>query len=178
MDTLARAKKLETLGFDRTKAEGLVQMVKQSIDEEVAKKADLRELRADLKSDVSEVRLEIGQVKSELKQDIADLRTELKQDIFEVRLEIVQVKSELKQDIADMKIDIGTMKGEIGAMKGEIGEMKGEFKTLHAKIDSLGTDLVKKLGGLILVLWGLGLEWGKGNSLMAMLIESITGAFK
>ena len=48
MDTLARTKTLEALGFDRPRAEGLVQMVKESIDEEVAKKTDLVALRADL----------------------------------------------------------------------------------------------------------------------------------
>jgi len=155
MDTLAQAKKLETLGFDRPKAEGLVQMVKQSIDEEVAKKTDLRELRADLKSDISEVRLEIGQVKSELKQDIADLRMEL------------------KQDIADMKIDIGAMKGEIGEMKGVIGDMKGDIKALDAKIDLSLEQQTKKLGKLIIVLFALGLDWGKGFHYLNLLFQKI-----
>ena len=144
MDTLARAKKLETLGFDRPKAEGLVQMVKQSIDEEVAKRVDLRELGADLKSDISEVRLEIG-----------------------------QVKSELKLDIADMKIEIGNMKGEIGGMKGEIGEIKGELVKIRSEIKSFGTEIQNKLGGLIVILWGLGLDWGKGYDFIARLIDKI-----
>ncbi len=71
MDTLARTKKLEALGFDRPRAEGLVQMVKQSIDEEVAKKTDLIELRSELRQYISDVRtelkLEIGEIKGEIK---------------------------------------------------------------------------------------------------------------
>ena len=62
MDTLMRTKKLEALGFDRPRAEGLVLMVKESIDEEVAKK-----------SDMVAVKSEIAAVKSELKSDIAAL---------------------------------------------------------------------------------------------------------
>ena len=179
MDTLARTIRLEALGFERPKAEGLVQMVKQSIDEEVAKKIDLRELRVDLKSDVSEVRLEIGQVRTELKQDIADLRTELKQDISEVRLEIGQVRTELKQDIADLRtelkqdisevrLEIGQvrteLKQDIAEVKADVVELKGSVKSLNQKIEtvaadlngkimSMGRDLHFKLGTLMIALF-------------------------
>ena len=71
MDTLARTKKLEALGFDRPRAEGLVEMVKQSIDEEVAKKSDLVELRSELRLYISDVRtelkIEMGEIKGEIK---------------------------------------------------------------------------------------------------------------
>ena len=140
MDTLARTKKLEALGFDRPRAEGLVQMVKQSIDEEVAKKADLFELKAELKLDIAD-----------MKGDIADM----------------------KVNIADMKIEIGGMKGEIGGMKGEIGEIKGELVKIRSEIKSSGTEMQNKLGGLIVILWGLGLDWGKGYDLIARLIDKI-----
>ena len=161
MDTLARTKKLEALGFDRPRAEGLVQMVKQSIDEEVAKKVDLRELGADLKSDISEVRLEIGQLRTELKQDIADLRTELKQDIADLR-------TELKQDIAEVRIEIGQVKTELkldfANLKAEVGELKGSVKALdekvekfashlNGKIENMGRDLHFKLGRLMIALF-------------------------
>lgn len=140
MDTLARTKKLEALGFDRPRAEGLVQMVKESIDEEVAKKADLLELKAELKLDIAD-----------MKGDIADM----------------------KVNIADMKIEIGGMKGEIGGMKGEIGEIKGELLKIRSEIKSSGTEMQNKLGGLIVILWGLGLDWGKGYDLIARLIDKI-----
>ena len=195
MDTLARTIKLEALGFERPKAEGLVQMVKESIDEEVAKKVDLRELRVDLKSDISEVRLElgqvkselkqdiaevrleIGQVKSELKQDIADLRSELKQDIADVRLEIGQVKTELKQDIADVRLEIGQVKSElkqeISKIHKEIGDMKVDIKALDAMIDLSLEQQTKKLGKLIIVLFALGLDWGKGFHYLNLLFQKI-----
>jgi chromosome segregation ATPase len=147
MDTLARTKKLEALGFDRPRAEGLVQMVKESIDEEVAKKADLLELKGELKLDIAD-----------MKGDIADMKVNI---------------ADMKIEIGDMKIEIGGMKGEIGGMKGEIGEIKGELVKIRSEIKSSGTEMQNKLGGLIVILWGLGLDWGKGYDLIARLIDKI-----
>ena len=70
MDTLMRTKKLEALGFDRPKAEGLVLMVKESIDEEVAKKSDI--IKLDVKIDKVEATL-----KSEFKVLHKDLLLQL-----------------------------------------------------------------------------------------------------
>jgi len=131
MDTLARTKRLEALGFDRPKAEGLVQMVKQSIDEEVAKKSDLVELRSELKVEMS------------------------------------QLRAELKLDIADMKVDIADMKAEIG-------EMKGQIKALDIKIDSKVKDVKLWLGGLMITLFGLGVDFKQGTNLLQVIITQFT----
>jgi len=114
---------LEALGFERHKAEGLVQMVKQSIDEEVAKKSDLLELKA-----------------------------------------------ELKMDIALMKAEIGEMKGAIKVLDSKIDKVAND---LTSKIQLSNMDLQKKLGGLIIILWGLGLDWGKGYDLIARIFDKI-----
>ena len=74
-------------------------MVKQSIDEEVAKKGDLRELRADLEKteillsgDIKRLEMtlrnDLTQQKSELVRQITDVRTELKLEIGEIKGEI------------------------------------------------------------------------------------------
>ena len=63
------------------------------------------------------VRAEIAELKAELKQDIADLRSELKQDIADLREEvhaelakmdskIMQFRAELKQDNANLKAEL------------------------------------------------------------------------
>ena len=63
------------------------------------------------------VRAEIAELRSELKQDIADLRSELKQDIADLREEvhaelskmdskIMQFRAELKQDNANLKAEL------------------------------------------------------------------------
>ena len=59
MDTLMRTKKLEDLGFERPKAEGLVLMVKETIDEDVAKKSDLERVELSLRLEMAEIRSDI-----------------------------------------------------------------------------------------------------------------------
>ena len=75
MDTLMRTKKLEELGFERPKAEGLVLMVKESIDEEVAKKADLERVETSLRTDLERVETSL---RTELKLEIANVRSDIK----------------------------------------------------------------------------------------------------
>ena len=74
---------------------------------DVATKADLAEIKTELKSDIVELR-------TELKSDIAELRTELKSDNTELRTklkaEIVQsetnLRTELKAEIAILRTEL------------------------------------------------------------------------
>jgi hypothetical protein len=52
MDTLMQTKKLEGLGFERSKAEGLILMIKESIEEQSATKSDLKILEIKIQSDL------------------------------------------------------------------------------------------------------------------------------
>jgi uncharacterized protein YpuA (DUF1002 family) len=79
-----------------------------------ATKADVNQVKTELKGDISNVR-------TELKKDIANVRTELKQDISNVRTELKQdisnVRTELKKDISGVvgeivKLDIRITKIE------------------------------------------------------------------
>ncbi|EMZ37278.1 hypothetical protein C826_02140 [Helicobacter bilis WiWa] len=107
------------------KSEGVIHI----LDEVVSNKASedtqniynlKQEAIKDIRSNIATndfVRAEIAELRSELKQDIADLRSELKQDIAELREEvhaelskmdskIMQFRAELKDDIAKSKVDI------------------------------------------------------------------------
>ena len=75
---------------------------------------------AEIRMDIANVRTEVKNVHSELKQDIAELRaeianvrSELKQDIAEVRTEIANVRSELKQDIAEIRNDMTILRTDL-----------------------------------------------------------------
>ena len=92
MDTLMRTKHLESLGFERPQAEGLVHMVKESIDEEVAKKSDLVALKSDLKLETAILKSDMAVLKS----DMAVLKSELKSDIAALDLKIDRVDSSLR----------------------------------------------------------------------------------
>jgi F0F1-type ATP synthase membrane subunit b/b' len=80
----------------------------------LATKADVNQVKTELKGDISNVR-------TELKKDIANVRTELKQDISNVRTELKQdisnVRTELKQDISNVRTEL---KKDISGVVGEI----------------------------------------------------------
>lgn len=107
------------------KSEGVIHI----LDEVVSNKAseDIQNINnlkqeaiKDIRSNIATndfVRAEIAELRSELKQDIADLRSELKQDIAELREEvhaelskmdskIMQFRAELKQDNANLKAEL------------------------------------------------------------------------
>lgn len=88
-------KKLVDAGVQDKAAETIILVIDES------RKSDFDNLAT--KEDVANVRLEIANVRSELKEDIANFRTELKEDI-----------SNLKANIAELKGDNGTMKWMMG----------------------------------------------------------------
>ncbi len=87
----------------------------------LATKAEMSELRSELK-------LEITAVRTELKEEITAVRTELK-------LEITAVRTELKEEIAAVRTEL---KEEIAAVRTELTE----------EIAAVGTDLTEQIGGV------------------------------
>ncbi|MCY3770016.1 MAG: DUF1640 domain-containing protein [Gammaproteobacteria bacterium] len=73
-DTHLAIEALQDGGFDTKQAKAIVSVVDQSLTGGVATKADLAEVKAELKADIAEVRTELTEVKAELKADIADLK--------------------------------------------------------------------------------------------------------
>ncbi len=131
MDTLARTKKLEALGFDRPRAEGLVQMVKQSIDEEVAKKADLTELGFELN-------LEMTQLKNDIKSDFEKIDKNLSKLDSKLDKQLTALDSKIDKNLIalDSKIDTN-------------------FIVLDSKIDKKSLKLLIWIGSLMFTLMSL-----------------------
>jgi hypothetical protein len=93
-DRLDLANAFEGAGFERKAAEHVAAEIFDAIRENVATKADLAELRGELKRDIVELRAElkgdIAALRAELKSDIAALRTELKSDVAAGKAEILK----------------------------------------------------------------------------------------
>ena len=110
MDTLMRTKKLEALGFDRPQAEGLVLMVKASIDEEVAKKGDLQRVETGIKLEMGDLRNDLKRVETSLRTEIERVETSLRTEIERVetglRIEIERVETVLRSDISDFRSEM------------------------------------------------------------------------
>ena len=80
---------------------------------------------AEIRMDIADVRVEVKNVYSELKQDIADVHNE----IAEVRAEIANVRSELKQDIADVRNEIAEVRTDIAGVRTEMVILKTDLQS-------------------------------------------------
>src|SRR5580692_7602973 len=85
-DTLTYANKLKAAGMEPKLAEAQALALVEAIDEGVATRADISEVKAE----ISQVKTELKQVKAELKADISQVRAELKAEIFEVKSGLIQ----------------------------------------------------------------------------------------
>lgn len=69
-------------------------------------RAEIAELRSELKQDIVKVRNEMLDLKAELKQDIAELREEVHAELSKMDSKIMQFRAELKQDNANLKAEL------------------------------------------------------------------------
>ncbi len=76
-DTHKAVKALREAGADEPLAEAVVVTIGDAFGENIATRADLGEVKTELKADVAAVRAELGEVKTELKADVAAVRVDL-----------------------------------------------------------------------------------------------------
>ena len=112
-DTRQADENLKNAGCDPQLAKAIVLTIEEAVTGGVSTKADITSVKADIADLKTELKGDIANVKAELKGDIAELRTELKGNIYDLR-------AELKDDIAEVKIDIASVSGEIQAKGNQI----------------------------------------------------------
>ncbi len=103
-DTHAAVTALREAGFDERQAEGVVATVRDSVAEGVATRADAARL---------EGRVEHIEDKMATKADLAEVKAELKADVAEVKADVAEVKAELKADVAEVRTDVARLEGRI-----------------------------------------------------------------
>ena len=134
-DTRQADENLKNAGCDPRLAKAIVLTIEEAVTGGVSTKADITSVKADIAELRTELKGDIAELRTELKGDIADLRTELKGDIYELRTElkgdnanlrtelkddIAVLRTELKDDIAEVKIDIASVSGVIQAKGNQI----------------------------------------------------------
>ncbi len=123
-DTHGFVKKLTKAGMPEQQAEVLASEQSRLIENELATKQDIAEVKRDMKE------LEIT-----LKRDIEASRAEAKQNIAEVKRDIEASRAEAKQDIAEVKRDIAESKADI--LKWMFGALLGQTAILGTLIKFL-----------------------------------------
>lgn len=94
-NALKYIKNLEAVGFRREQAEAQVQLVLEAIEDEVATRSDMAELRSDFSA-----------LRGDLRKDMAELRADMSQFKGEIRAEISEFKGEIRAEISELKTDI------------------------------------------------------------------------
>ena len=84
IDTIALVSRLEAAGMSRQQAEAIATALAHADETNLATKADVAALKADLEAAKAELRQEIAELRSELRTDIATLRAEVKSDLVRV----------------------------------------------------------------------------------------------
>ena len=91
-DTLHYVKRLIASNVSNDQAEAHALALSDVMNNELARKSDLNELRGAVTADISalrsEVKADISELRSELKADINELRSEFKADMNEFRAEV------------------------------------------------------------------------------------------
>ena len=133
-DTHTFVKHLTRAGMDEQQAEALVEFQVQLINDSLATKQDIEEVKRDIealrlatKRDIEEVKRDI----EEVKRDIEALRLATKQDIEEVKRDIEALRLETKKDIAALKTDMQKMELRLTLRLGSVSiAAVGVFATL------------------------------------------------
>ena len=89
-NTIALAKRLEREhGFNQPQAEGIAQAIHEHESEHVATKADLADLKTELKADIATLETKLADLKTELKADIATLETKLETGLTQLQVRLM-----------------------------------------------------------------------------------------
>lgn len=75
-----------------------------------------------------------------------------KTDLADLRSDFADLRSELKSEMAQLRAEFASLKTEV---KLEIAQLRAEFAELASKVSEMKTDLVFKLGGLIVFCTGI-----------------------
>ena len=146
-DTRQADENLKNAGCDPQLAKAIVLTIEEAVTGGVSTKADITSVKADIADLKTELKGDIADLKTELKGDIADLKTELKGDIADLKTElkgdIADVKAELKGDIAELRTEL---KGNIydlrAELKDDIAEVKIDIASVSGVIQAKGNQII------------------------------------
>jgi ribosomal protein L29 len=145
-------------GFENQKT-NVLQIVNDSFHDHVTMEVsrvrlEVAELRTELKSDIAHVDNKV----SELRADMAELRTELKSDIAhvdnkvsELRADMAELRTELKSDIAHVDNKISELRADMAELrtelKSDIANLRADSKADNADLHKAISDVQKTIAG-------------------------------
>ena len=113
-DTLKFVEKLEAGGFTHGQAKATAEAFAEATSQELATKADITAIRADVKNEIAAIRAdvknEIAAIRADVKNEMAAVRAELKETETRLQANIKEIDTRLEAKIetsaANLKVDI------------------------------------------------------------------------
>ncbi|MDE2849513.1 MAG: hypothetical protein OXP74_02720 [Acidobacteriota bacterium] len=123
-DTLAAVRNLEKAGMGTSQAEAVTETIRVAVFQGVASKEDIAELRS--------------ATQAELKAEIGELRAEMKAEIAALRAEIGGLRAEMKAETGDLRTGLEALRAEVEKVRADMtwrmvlimGAMLGLFTAL------------------------------------------------
>ena len=147
-DTHAFFKSLAHAGMDEQQAEALVEFQKQLINDSLATKGDIAEVKASIEA----LRLKTEQSIEEVKASVEALRLKTEQSIEEIKASIEALRLKTEQSIEKLKVELEKVKSEVAEVKSEVEKLRLEIKK---DIKALELHLTLRLASVIIVTTGI-----------------------
>jgi len=170
-NALKYTEELEKAGFTRAQAETSVKLLVDAMNENLATRSDLSELKFVLRSDLiefgtqlrAEFKNDSTELRSELKGDLAELRSELKNDLAELRSELkgdfAGLRDELKGNLAELqnesKGDLTEVKTDISSLTHHVWKLDSRMQSMESSMKTLEYKLTIKLGSMMVIAIGV-----------------------
>jgi chromosome segregation ATPase len=107
---------------------------------------------AGLPGRVTELSVQILQLRDEMRVGFSDVRSELSGGLVHVHQEMGSLRTELRGEIGELRGDVGALRGEVGELRGDMGELRGDVGTLKRETTLIRDDMAamhKELAGAI-----------------------------
>ena len=154
-DTHAFFKSLAHAGMDEQQAEALVEFQKQLINDSLATKGDIAEVKASIEALRLKTEQSIEEVKAsieEVKASVEALRLKTEQSIEEIKASVEALRLKTEQSIEKLKVELEKVKSEVAEVKSEVEKLRLEIKK---DIKALELHLTLRLASVIIVTTGI-----------------------
>jgi uncharacterized membrane protein len=138
LDTLKASEKFKSAKFSKEQSDALVEVI-SNLNAQIVTKADIKDMAT--KSDITEVKVGIQKVETELKTEIAEVKADIQKVETELKVEFAELKAETKADIEHLRVET----------KADIAEVKSDIVHLEQRMTiKLGAIMIAGVGFIVM----------------------------
>ena len=95
------------------------------------------------REDIAEVKVEMAELRSEVRTEIAGVKTEMAELRSELRTEMAELRSEVRTEIAGVKTEMAELRTEIAELRSEVRTEIAQLRAeMHRSIRVVGFSII------------------------------------